>query len=72
MVALSNPVFGYLKWREVEWIATILQPEYAHEEAVHDPNKSAPDEDSELLGTRVGNTRNLDSKGNGSKSEGAI
>lgn len=42
-----------LKRWQPEGVTTVLDPEYAHQEAVHAENDGGPDNDCKLLGTSI-------------------
>ena len=58
--------------RQPEGVATVLDPEHTQEEGVHAEKDSSPDENSDLLLARVGDTRNLVCQADGGKGEDSI
>ena len=50
---LGNFTRSILERWEVKWIASVLDPEHAQEEAVHAQHYAPPNEDSQLLPFRV-------------------
>ena len=58
--------------RQPEGVATVLDPEHTQEEGVHAEKDSSPDENSDLLLARVGDTRNLECQADGGKGEDSI
>lgn len=63
---------GLHERRKGEGIACILDAEDAEEEAIHDEQSTAPCENSDTLGLRVGNSGDLDSEGNSCKAQDTI
>lgn len=53
-------------------VPAVLLSEDAEQEAVHAEQDTAPEEDSELLGARVGDTRNLEGERNSRKGEDTV
>ena len=62
----------HLERRQPELVPAVLLSEDAEQEAVHAEQDTAPEEDSELLGARVGDTRNLEGERNSRKGEDTV
>lgn len=60
------------EWRQPEWVATILYPEDAEQEAVHAEHDTSPDNDHDTLQLRVLGSRNLESERDGCKSKDTV
>lgn len=62
----------YLEGWQPERISAILNPEDAQEEGVHAEDHTSPDEDGDLLSSRVLDARSLDSEADGCECEDAV
>lgn len=63
---------AFLKWRQPERIAAVLDPENAHEETVHSKDDTRPDDTGNLLRARVLHAGHLEAQSNGCEGENGI
>lgn len=62
----------HLERRQPELVSAVLLSEDAEQEAVHAEQDAAPKEDSELLGARIGDTRDLECERNSREGEDTV
>ena len=69
---LSPTLYTCLEGWQPELVSAVLLSEDAEKEAVHAKQDAAPEEDGELLSTRIGDARNFQGEGDSSERQDAI